>query len=95
MNRRLTQYMLTLAGTDPFMEHRRAEAVGNQQDEALAAVKAARRPVKWNRIIESFTHAPFPGVYAWLIKHRDIRRSMHKGKEYFEYKPNAKDQAAP
>jgi hypothetical protein len=83
----LFYHMLALAGTD--RDSRVTAAIGNQCHEALAAVKSARRPVKWNRIVESFTLAPFRGVYGWLRNHPNIRRSMHKGKEYFEYRPNA------
>lgn len=62
---------------------RHALAAANQLAEATAVLRAAKKPLKFNRIAESFTHATYRDTEAALRRQPGVEMTRHRGKTYY------------
>lgn len=74
----------TALASDPMRANRIAAEVANQVEEAMITLRAAAKPLKFNRIAESFTRATFRGVEKRLAEMPGVKKTRFKGKIYYE-----------
>jgi hypothetical protein len=88
MSKLLQPFILSALTFGAEDELRLNEAIENQKMEAMSALRASRKPLKFSRIAERFSHRVFKGVETWLRSHPDVKRTTHKGKIYYQYFPS-------
>jgi hypothetical protein len=82
-SRRLANHLATLGilfGPDSRYEDRI-----EQIREAIATLQASKKPLKFNRIAESFRYPTFRGTEAALAELSEVKRTRFKGKTYYEW----------
>ena len=72
--------MATYGGHDRRVE----EAIQNQLFEALCVLRSAKKPLKFNKIAESFSLAIFRGVEEMLANSPGVKRTVFKNKAYYQ-----------
>jgi hypothetical protein len=66
-----------------FNSHNIELAQVEQLREALAVLRAAKKPLKFGRIAESFKHRVFRTTERWLRECPGVKRTVFKGKAYY------------